>query len=562
MGLATALKSTFVVGVVVSLACPVAAAPTVYRRPGSRLGEVQNHTVAAVLGDHRLDDHFYALPPNRGRTEIVGVTYGANIGFCREMADIQGTNRFITQRIANMTDQIDELYVDIELLRAEQGQHRRRMADLYQDDDVRRAVDLEEALTTVELAIASLQLQSLDCYEANDPETCAVDTRSHMRELLAQRAELMGAYVTARRAAAAQYAEYLRAKRSMESIDDEVEELEEDLDRKTERLVALHSTVRSLYEGYSRLEGALIQVAFDSGWDEVLGQLRADNPRFSFEKIATREARVDLSLVPGLGQETVPTGRIVLGYTVDGVRYDPTDPTSFLGGYPGSHGAMVSASLLGACFHAHPEYFDIDPTTPAGTPVFGLTVRYQYPSSFYTHAWGSYDKWEAYQYLKRIEERGFLWWKETDVSEDIDHDGQGWLEVHIDSEEALAPEDILGMRNQIRLELLQQVLLELGEAQYDPGGPPSLLRPSSGVQVVAAGVDDTCGWYSIMCRGVRWVLLGLDAIFPGPDAEARFESRYRRREHFNYSADVVRWLPATTTFTDLVVGGGTGGGTP
>ena len=111
------------------------------------------------------------------------------------------------------------------------------------------------------------------------------------------------------------------------------------------------------------------------------------------------------------------------------------------------------------------------------------------------------------------------------------------------------------MRNQIRLELLQQVLLELGEPRYDRGAPPPLARSSSGVEVVAAGVHDTCGWYSMVCRGVRWVLLGLDAIFPGPDAEVRFESRYRHREHFDYSADVVRWLPATTTFTDLVVGG-------
>src|SRR5689334_8017299 len=78
------------------------AAPTAFPKNPGELLAVKNPTTSTLMGDTEDPRMVYVMPPTAGYVSATQVSGGtSNMGFCGEMADLQGISRQIVGDLKN-----------------------------------------------------------------------------------------------------------------------------------------------------------------------------------------------------------------------------------------------------------------------------------------------------------------------------------------------------------------------------------------------------------------------------------------------------------------------------
>jgi len=215
---------------------------------------------------------------------------------------------------------------------------------------------------------------------------------------------------------------------------------------------------------------------------------------------------------------------MVLGYSINGQEYDPVDPFQSLPALPDVTSGNVRLSVIGACPILFPSDWQVERELD-GTPLFGLTISYTYPSAFRTRAKATYNLHKLYEYYKKEERRGGFFRSSSKITEWRTETGSPVVEIEVFDESGMSREQVDALREEVALQLMQDVLLAMGVQTPNAGSPNPVPPPPNGAVVFADGLQATCSW-SLWCQGGSWALRGLSAVFGGSAAEASFKATY------------------------------------
>lgn len=373
------------------------AVPTIYPTEVSHLSTIINPTNSNLVSDNVDPNTFWVLPPNTGASEVGNLhSLNANIGFCREMGDLQGYSRQTSEKINELVAKEVEQQNVIDSKLDEIARAKINAARFAQENDIEELVKMDERVAEIEDRIVVLSDELQTC-----TQNCS-DLRSQKRILQKEKREELR--IRRRFAAQHRYAsrEYQQRMAVVEAMEDQVKDLRESHSELRARLLSVKSTFISLYSSFAKMEGARASIKFKNDWESNLVALRENNPSYSFQKIPTQNAVITTALN---GLEGIPAAGGILSYNMDGQF---SEGTLRLPAYPEETTGLVTLSLIGACPMVHPEYFDID--LPNGTQEmsYGLTVSYEYPTAFVVSATAKYNMYKMYQKIAKSKKRGGL----------------------------------------------------------------------------------------------------------------------------------------------------------
>ena len=539
------LRSTVCASVLVSIASPALAVPTLYPRPGNRLPEVVNPTNSAVISDSRDANQQWVLPPLTGRTKLSGVFAGANVGFCPEMSLLQSASFRLAQRIEANSLELETVYApELESLRQQKAALALEAASFYEDAVADAIRDLEDAIDDAASRTEDLREQRDNC----ESDQCEDEISEEIEEIADQRRADRAELADLRREYRSTYQAHEALEEQAEALDEAMDDVEALSARKLKRIIETKTLLNEMYASYGKLEGALGNMNFQSGWQTNVQSLIAMNAGkgMTFNAINTHDARINVALVPGIGSASYLSSLpVVLDYTINGLNYNPLSPVQSLPSFPDSIGANVRLSLIGACPTLFPEEWNLE--RQDGVPLFGLTASYQYDSAFRTKAVATYNLHKIYEYYKKVEEDGGFFSSETKVTEWKNESGEPVVNVEVFDESGLSEAQINEIKEEVALMLLQDVLMAMGVPGPAGDNLDPMPPPAPGAVVIADGLSATCGW-SIWCLGGSWLLRGLHAIFGGSTAEASFKSTYDVNASRTYDIDRVQPRPAISSY--------------
>ena len=537
------LRSLVASTVLMTLATPAFAVPTLYPRPGNRLSEVAKSTQALILTDTNEPNQLWVLPPLSGKVSFSGVFAGANIGFCHEMKFLQSAGERLAQRIEANSKELETTYApELEALRQQKSDLQIQAEAFYANPIADSIRDLAEAIEDADIRTDDLREQRDACNSSG----CEELINEEIAEIAEQRRADRAALAELRTQHREEYTQHTRLKRQAEAVTVSLNDIEDIMGRKLNEILKTKGMLNDLYAQYAKLEGGFGNFAFQSGWRTAIEDVRANNPTFNVLPIPTHDARLHTTLVPGIGSssylESLP---VVLNYSIDGREYDPNSPVQSLPAFPESVAAQARLSLVGMCPIQFPGDWPLE--RQDGMPLFGLTATYSYDSAFKTKAVATYNLYKIYEYYKKVETKGGFFRSSTKVTEWKTESGEPVINVSVEDEGLLSKEEVTALREEISLLLLQDVLLAMGVPAPSGDRLNPLTPPPSGATTLANGLNATCGW-SIWCLGGSWVLRGLQSIFGGSSAEASFKSTYNVNASRTYDVSQVAPRPAVVTY--------------
>jgi hypothetical protein len=528
------VNATFAASLVAAAAAaPAMAAPTLYPRPGNRLSEVHNNTTSTVVSDTGASDQLWVLPPKTGTVGVTGLSLNANAGFCAEMSDLQFASRTLAKKISEVFIDLEQFDAELQDLRQQKAALDLQAEGLFEDHFVQEIDDVSDEIFETEGRIDDLRITIEDC----TTNECEDDIREELDTLKTRKRELQDELSTLRRDHRDEYRDYTRLKNQVDAIDRAIDAVFELAAKKSGFLIEGKTQIFNMYKQYAQLEGGFSNIAFDSHWQNNTIRVRNDNPGFTVSEIETHDVRMNVALIAGLGEDgyldQLPA---VLGYSVNGAVFTPSDPQQFLPALPDQVQGNARLSLIGACPAAHPDLFDL-PKDAAGVPLFGLSATYTYPTAFRTHVKATYNLWKIYEHMKKVTEDGGLFSSSTKVEENTNTAGDSSMTFEFFDESGMPQWQQDEIKRQITMELMQDVLRLMGV-------PP----PPTGAVVLANGIEDTCGWYSFYCGGASWILRGLNAIFGDSTSESTFRTSSDFTATREYNTDAVYQRPGMVSY--------------
>jgi hypothetical protein len=429
--------------------------PSLYSR--NDLSAVRNATTSVVVGDLHRAGGGYVLPPSSGRAILSSFVAHRNLQHCTTMQQLQLTSRELAAATAAAALDSEPANVELEQLREIKRRTREYMAN--------------HAYQRLERQLASLRRQRQDAVDdvndllASCPggySGCPAWARDEIDDRNAEIADLdpeiaaLAATVSTRRPA------YDDARRQLQEAEARIAVVSRELATRIAELGRAHDQVLAMYAQYAALEGGTSVLAYQSGWDENLARLQADNPTAWLRPMPTSNARVMVSLAGGVGADGyLSTSPSFLRYTVNGAPAADGEPAAVLGSYPKNVTVLATTSLVAACAQSNPALYDIEKNA-SGLPVFAMTVAYQYPSAFIADVAVEYDRWRIYQALT-ASGHGL---RSPSVTTVLDGPGAAdrvrfdWGSADVDSELQREAEE------RIALELIQEVVAAVGEVRY------------------------------------------------------------------------------------------------
>jgi len=541
------LSGVIATAAILGTAMPAMAVPTLYPRAGNRLGQVRNTTKSVVIGDTTSANQLYVLPPQTGGVELANLFYSGNTGFCQEMHLLQGASFNLAQKIKEKSTEILSHEAELDGLRRQKGVLMQEAAALFADERVKAVEKLADRIEEIEDRIDQLRDDAEDC----TTDACEDDIADEIDQLKAEKTQLKRDLRDAERAAGDAWRAYERAKKKVEAKQSEIDDVFAQVQAIVAELVRAKNQIFELYKQYGVLEGGLAGIDFNTGWSANLSTLRTANPSFTVNTIETSDVRVYPAMIPGLGTDSyLASLPSVLGYTINGLEFDPKNITTSLPAFPDRMSGNVRLSLIGACPYKYPADWDLA-DGQNGLPLYGLTATYQYPSAFRTHVEAFINLWTVYEHMKKMTTEGGFFNTSTHVDEREDTDGAFGAHFVIRDEGNMNSDEIRALRDQLRWETMADVIrLMAVPASSGSNGDVNPLAPGdSGATVVANGIDQTCGWYSPWCTGASWILRGLQAIFGSSEAEAKFKQTHNFTVQRTYDTEQTQKRAGVVTFT-------------
>ena len=491
------------------------AVPTIYPTNVTRLSELQNKTNSNVVADNSDDRIFWVMPPSTGSSQVMGLhTLTANLGFCKEMANLQSYSRNTTARIDSLTDKEIESKEALDAKNAELGFAKRDLVALIDSKNLAELEYSENRIETLETQINHLTDKLSNCgNQCREISSQISSLKKEKRQEVLTRRQLairMGADARA----------YERQKALVLAIADEVSTIEASWGKLRDSLADIKQTYFNLYKDFSKMEGARATISFESKWDENVDSLRQSNPGFSFQKIPTQNAVITSSLVDIVG---LPESGAIMRYSMDG---NFQDGKLSLPSYPENMNGTVLLSLIGTCPVIHPEYFDI--TLPSGSDQmkYGMTVSYEYPTAFFTKATVKYNMHRMYQKIVKSGKKGGLfrskgWSSISEKLEFSDSFNVKWEEQ--DLANSLSEEE----KAEYELEMRNRVFARIASLGLTSMQNPSALItpevPQNGAVILGSSLENNKACQmNIYCTSAAIGVKVLAAIFGNSSSTASY----------------------------------------
>ncbi len=371
------------------------ATPTIYPKDLTFLGQIRNPTNSNLVADDSDLKVIWVMPPNTATSKVEGLhTITSNVGYCKEMANLQSYSASMSERMKELRLKEMDSQEEVRILSLKISEARQELARYVAQNNLADIQNLDDRLTIVESEINGLNDRLSTC-----GDNCH-EILSQLKELRNERLKLTKDRRLLSQTKVRQVREMEKKKSSVEGYQKDLEDSETRWEKISKRLEDMRQTFNDMYESFGKLEGARAAIAFESNWDENINELQIQNPGFDFKRILTQNAVVITNLI-GAGE--LPGTGAVMGYEIGGTY---TDGKITYPSYPQSLSGNVRLSLIGTCPVLHPELFNIKLPNGADNMKYGMTVSYEFPSTFAVDLTAEYNMYKMYQKIAKSGKKG------------------------------------------------------------------------------------------------------------------------------------------------------------
>lgn len=489
------------------------AVPTLYPDVVNTL--VRNTTTSSLLQDSVDSRLFYVLPPQNAVAQATGLqATTANVGFCREIAQIQA---YSSQTLEMMNETTGQMNVLKNAALSQQAEIQKKLVELSQYASANNLIELsmlDQSLTQQQQRLAGLYEQSKTCKSECDLLLKDIqNTLALNQELSRRRADIVVSRIV-------QAQEYEKRKSYLDGLNQQYEQNMKRLNDFNSIIRNLRKDYDSMYAAHSQREGAQARIDYNSGWTQNVSMLQMGNPSYRFQKISTQNAMIRADGYQK--QASLPQGS-VLSFNFSGME---AKGSMALPSYPESLSGLVTLNLLAVCPMLYPESFGLDRSNPAVDPSqlkYGLTVTFDYPVEAKYDLEIQYNMYKMYWSFQAAGSDNSFFNPSTwslAKEETLFQDGfkTKWFS---NSHQSLMTVD---QKRAIESDLRRQMLSRL--AQQLAMKSSSNLNytfdiPKSGAIVLANGLADKCG-FSYICQGASLGLNVLAGIFGSTEASQEY----------------------------------------
>lgn len=516
----------------------VQAAPSAYLNVDNSLSNLKNPTDSVILGDTDDPKTIYVLPPSSGEAKLAKkITYSGPM-VCEKLKDLSNLEQEATLRYNRFSDLATQHRASLASREQELLESRKRAEEYRASNEaLGQYDDLKERILQLDALISETSEQMMQVNCSDEPEKCKEfrDTLSQLKKEKAEANAQLRKIADDNREIVKTYNKLNAAYEATKKVYDDIKKAYDDAVRSARET---RDYIVSVYAEWALKEGAWSSIEFNTGWEENIQSIQNANPGYFVRQIPTSNVQVYASVgggqTEGAYRQTLP---MFLDYDVNGVRYNPYG-ISGQQGFPAFPAVMVAntrLSMSGACMVLHPDMFGV-PVDQQGSPVFGMSATYAYPSVFRYDINAEYNMHSVYKLIrKHSKKRGFF---KTKTFASVVEDQSGWSDFSIkflneDDERNLTDAEKTQIAAEIKAELVREVLNMIAtptDKEPEPGAPPE-----SGASEIGDGLYNLCGRVNAKCAVVAFVFKGLDALFGSSSAESYFERNlnFRASKHLS-----------------------------
>lgn len=487
------------------------AEPTLYPKPNNLLSTIHNTTDSNILADFSDPHTIWVMPPNTATAAVASMhTKTANMGFCREMGNLQGYTRDLSQQMADLSDVKYAQSQNLIKLQTRASQLNEEAEQFAATKNLSAILTLDTQIEVLDTNLQSLYEQSDKC--THDCELILEDIRTTMaakKELLKQRSELSKQNSADVRTYEKKKAAATAAQKTAKDARSIYQELMTDIQK-------VRTDFLSSYDSFGKMEGARASLTYKSHWNDNLTTLRSLNSGINFAKIATKNAQLATELA-GLGNNKV-SGAIMeigMGGSLQGSALK-------FAAYPEEMANNVVLSLIGACPMEHPEYFDLK-NNDVSSMKYGVIISYDYSTMVNIKATASYNMYKIYTKILSSGSSGGLfssssWSNVFEKNFFKDSFSVTWD----NSENAITPEEKEKIEAQLRFNVMSRLAAIALPVSADRAGIIAAAPPPPHGAAVIASTFAPCAPISIYCATGSAVASILDAIFGSSSSSANY----------------------------------------
>jgi hypothetical protein len=514
------------------------AVPTIY--PKHSLPRIYNNTNSSVVPDSENSSKFYVLPPSKVEVKVLSMnSVTANIGFCKEIADIQKYNANTLQLLNNLKQREYELLMQITDHERKIRDAKVQIAEYVRKKDLWQLVEYDKQLVEMSTRLDHLYAAYKDCKQFCAPMATEIEGLQEMRNQLEEKRFL---YVISR---SADTDEYLRQHREIENLEGQKQASIDTVRKVQTDLKELYLDFVSMYDAHVKREGAKISVEYDSGWSRNVARLQFDNPMLRFEKISTQNAVVRADAYSNL----LP-GASIMGFNFGGVG-NINGPVN-MEAYPEHFSGNATLNLLGACPILYPQLFGLPMNDDRVNPQkmkFGLTVGFQFPSEFTYDVTVRYNMYKLYELTQKQGKKGGFLSSSSWSTKDENEYYKDAFKVDWTSQSdrlMVSPEQKANIEKDLRRNILSR-LASFMVLTNPPrlGSSPEPDKP--GALVLSDSLSQACGIH-VLCKGASMGLRLIYDVFSSSSMTDSYKQTINVESVEVYSNKQVLLQPMITTY--------------
>ncbi|MGZ3690929.1 MAG: hypothetical protein ACXVAX_05480 [Pseudobdellovibrio sp.] len=537
------LKNSVLLSVILVTGLQAAAVPTLY--PNSYNVLLKNNTNSNVLADSQLSQKYYVLPPAQSAVKITGLnSVSANVGFCKEISEIQKYNLDTLQTLNSLKTKEGDLQSSLEQSQIQLKNAQIEMAKYVSANHLGDIANYDLQIRSLGVRLDGLYDKSRICATATD---CGLITQ----DIQSSQDKLNGLWQARQQMAQQQSLnldEYEKRKNVVETMEKSQEDAINNLQKVRTNLQQIYADFLSMYDVHSKREGAQVSLQYDSGWNQNFQRLQFDNPGYQFEKIATQNVHLRAD---AYGKQSLVPGGTLMAFDVAGAGNE--DGFIDYNSYPENFSGTATLNLLGVCPILHPEDFGVANDDDLVNPQkmkFPLTIAYDYPSEFEYSLKVHYNLYKMYQItLNQGSQGGFLssrtW---TDKEEQTAFNDGFTSEWSSNSANVnLSDDDKARIEKDIRSGMLTRVAQALAMQNKNTDLVKPADTPKTGALVLSNALSQNCG-LSLFCHGIGIGLDVLSSVFGSSQMDSSYRQQIDMDLTDSYTNKEVLMVPALTSF--------------
>ncbi len=524
------------------------ATPTIWPTEDTyvQVHKVVNPTNSNLIADTVQPLKVYVMPPNSAKAVMQKKLFNrtANLGFCREMRNLQDYTRRVSAEIADYEGRLYGKKADADRIERKRSQARAALAQYATEKNITELQDLDVELSELTSLIREKTEELKEC--ANNCEELKKQIGHHNfnhSTALRRRRELARQFTSV-------IAQYEKKKSLVEGYEDELRAANRAWMNLEDDIISVRTNLFNLYKDLGSLEGGTASITYTSSWDDNVSVLRQMNPEYEFEKIQTKNS-VFVTSIADLSH--VPSAKAILAYKISACSNDANGKCE-TSAYPDSFTGSVVLSTIGACPIEHPEYFDLDLSQPnsAEEMNFGMTVSYDYPTAMTVKATATYNMYKMYQKIAKSGRSGGFFrsksWNSIEEKTTFrDSFTVNWDEQ--DREASVSDARKIEIEQEMRNAVFDR-LAKIGlPAVINPAELVAPLVPQSGAMVLGNELakNKACQT-NIYCTGASIGFKVLDAIFGGSSASSSYTNIQDVDMKDVWSQTLVVYRPYITSY--------------